>query len=786
VVPSRRAIREEMTRFCGRVPQKTAFANKLANRDGRAIFLIVKISPPLPMVSRPRAESSLFSRVTIASRRWRRWTARLVLGGLLAGGTPGHLGKIWAAESLRVLEADAGGVSAAQEFEQWLRSEFESLVAKRTAAFNQMIQSGAEGRKWQRDRREFFLRQIGGLPERTPLNPRVVGTLQGTGYRVEKIILETRPGFHLTANFYLPETPGPWPGVLVPCGHSHEGKAVGQYQLISRLLARNGMAAICYDPVGQGERYQVLDTAKSHATFEEAPHIKTPHPNARLTCTTEHTLLGISSALLGANVAQFRIWDGMRVIDYLQSRPDILADKIGCTGNSGGGTETAYLMALDDRIGPASPGCYLTSFRRLMETRGPQDGEQNVFAQIAFGMDQADYCILRAPKPTLIGAAVRDATFDFAGTMEVFTEAKRFYSRLGYPDRLDIAAPDAPHGFTLQLREAVTRFMGRWLLGKDLEVREVSALPDVLDDEQLRSISQPDWTAAQLQCTPSGQVLLEPGERSGFAINAQTALALRDSRAARWKALSIGEKRQVIRETTGAEDPEVARVESLGSFSRGRATVHKLALTVAGRVRVPALAFVPPQPKGGATLYLHGSSLAADAAPGGAIDALVREGRIVLAAELRGIGETETGHDKKEFGAGRFGPDNLEIFTAYLMGRSFVGMRTTDILAWMRYGCAAPWLEGQQVSWDLVAEGEATIPALHAAALRPELFRNVRLERCLDSWEEIVRASETHDQWVNVVHGALRHYDLPDLVEMAGGERVKISRPVDAMNRPRP
>lgn len=72
------------------------------------------------------------------------------------------------------------------------------------------------------DQRAFFAEYIGGLPERTPLNPRILGTLEGKGYRIEKTIIETRPQFHLTANLHLPATPPPWPAVLVPCWHSHD------------------------------------------------------------------------------------------------------------------------------------------------------------------------------------------------------------------------------------------------------------------------------------------------------------------------------------------------------------------------------------------------------------------------------------------------------------------------------------------------------------------------------------------------------------------------------------
>jgi dienelactone hydrolase len=670
-----------------------------------------------------------------------------------------------AADNLTVLDPAS---KPADAFENWLLGEFNALCDKRSADFEKMIKSEAACKAWQQERRAFFLDRIGGLPERTPLNPQITGTLQGKGYRVEKIILETRPAFHLTANLYLPETPPPWPAVLVPCGHSHEGKAVGQYQLICMLLARHGMAAMCYDPIGQGERYQMLDLAKERAVFDDAPHVKVPHPNVRLMCTTEHTMTTISSALIGANAAQFRIWDGMRVIDYLQSRKDILADKIGCTGNSGGGTETAYLMSLDDRILAAAPGCYLTTFKKLIETKGPQDGEQNIFGQIAIGMDEADYCIMRAPKPTLICAGTRDVTFDFGGTWELFRDAKRFYSRLGHPDMIDLAAPDAPHGFTLQLREAVTRFMARHLLGKDIVVREVAKLPDSFTDEELRALSEPDWTTEQLLCTPKGQVMLLPGERSVFQINAETAANLKTARES-----GLGPK--TIREAIGAaESISEPKIEALAKIERGSFTIEKLAMKAENAFQLPALLYSPAQPNGHAVLYLHGESMKADAE---AIEQLVKAGNIVLAAELRGIGETETGLRRKAFGAGRFGRDNLEILTAYLMGKSYVGMRCDDVRSW------ALFLKSRSSSVSLTAIDEAAIPALHAAALEGDAFSKITLRRMITSYESLVGADETFDQMVSLIHGVLRHYDLPDLTQLVGKERVVIEDSVDGMGR---
>jgi len=671
-----------------------------------------------------------------------------------------------AAEDLTVLKPAADGTPPEQAFEKWLTREFVAMTERRSEAFEKMIKSEAACKAWQEERKAFFLERIGGLPERTPLNPQVTGTLQGKGYRVEKIILETRPAFHLTGNLYLPDTPPPWPAVLVPCGHSHDGKAAGQYQLICMLLARHGMAAMCYDPIGQGERYQMLDLAKERAVFDDAPHVKVPHPNVRLMCTTEHTMTGISSALIGANAAQFRIWDGMRVIDYLQSRKDIMADKIGCTGNSGGGTETAYLMALDDRILAAGPGCYLTTFRKLIETKGPQDGEQNIFGQIAFGMDEADYCIMRAPKPTLICAGTRDVTFDFGGTWELFRDAKRFYSRIGHHDMIDMAAPDAPHGFTLQLREAVTRFMARHLLGKDIVVREIEKLPDSFDDSQLRELSKPDWTAEQLQCSPKGQVMLLPGERSVFQINAEIAAKLKSARES-----GLGPK--TVREAVGASEtvPE-PKLKVSGKIEREGFSIEKMALSIENAFQVPGLLFVPTKPNGKAILYLHGSSMKADVE---AIESLVKAGNLVLAAELRGIGETETGVRRKSFGAGQFGRDNLEILTAYLMGKSFVGMRTDDVRSWARV------LKAKSSEVSVIAIGEAAIPALHAAALERDAFQTITLRQMIPSWESLVGAEGTFDQAVNMVHGVLRHYDLPDLIQMVGKERVVIEQPVNGM-----
>ena len=133
-------------------------------------------------------------------------------------------------------------------------------------------------------------------------------------------------------------------------------------------------------------------------------------------------MAGIGALLIGRQLASYRIWDGFRALDYLAGRPEIDPARLGCTGNSGGGTMTAYLMALDDRISVAAPSCYITSLERLFATIGPQDAEQNINGQVAAGMEHADFVTMRAPKPTLV---VRRALATFSTSAEAGTRFAR-------------------------------------------------------------------------------------------------------------------------------------------------------------------------------------------------------------------------------------------------------------------------------------------------------------------------------------------------------------------------
>ena len=299
--------------------------------------------------------------------------------------------------------------------------------------------------------RDHIIRALGGLPERTPLNARVVGTLQRDGYRIEKIIFESQPKFFVTANLYLPATgQAPYPGILYPLGHEAGAKANPVWQQMLATLARRGFVALAWDPIGQGERLQFYDEDWGDSKLRAS--------------TTEHTVLGTQCLLIGDDVARYTIWDGMRALDYLLSRKEVDPGRIGCTGNSGGGTHTAYLSALEDRIHVAAPSCYINSWRWLLKTIGPQDAEQNFPHWLRNGLDFPDFLHAFAPKPYLVLSAIRDF-FAIDGARDTFSEAKRVYSAIGAGEKLDMVEADDGHGYTKPRREAAYNWFSRWLKG---------------------------------------------------------------------------------------------------------------------------------------------------------------------------------------------------------------------------------------------------------------------------------------------------------------------------------
>jgi hypothetical protein len=426
-------------------------------------------------------------------------------------------------------------------------------------------------------------------------------------------------------------------------------------------------------------------------------------------------------------------------------------------------------MALDDRIAVAAPSCYLTSFERLLITAGPQDAEQNIFGQIAFGMNHADYMIMRAPKPTLMCTATDDF-FDIEGAWDTFRQAKRIYTRMGFAERVDLIEADEEHGFTVLLRTGVLRWMRRWLLGIDTPAVEPVIVP--LAEDQIR-------------CLPDGEVMNLPGARSVYDFNIDLEKQFAQKRRLFWQNADRDKAVAEVRRITG-----IRPLDKIGGITAGRVatldrngyTIEKLILTPGDHpVALPALLFKPNKPDGRAVLYLHGLGKDIEAGPGGEIVRFVMEGKTVLAVDMAGIGELAPAGKVKWDGL--VDPEWKDCFMAYLLGRPMLTIRAEDILACARLlgGNTA----GNKTSGvDLIAVGKIGPPALHAAALESDLFASVKVRRSLVSWSQVVGQKLNKGQFSNAVHGALEVYDLPNLAGLVGKDKIEITDPVDAMGQP--
>lgn len=623
---------------------------------------------------------------------------------------------------------------------RYLKREAYAALERRMAAYEQ-VKTSEDASAYGARLRKSFLEHLGPLPERTPLNAKVTGQIAGAGYRIEKLIYESQPQHYVTALLFLPTNSPPFPAVLLPSGHTAAGKVENQVNGI--FLAKSGLAALCYDPIGQGERSQILDDQGKQ----------------RFHATDEHSLLDVGSALLGRNTAMYRIWDGMRSVDYLVSRPDITPTKLGVTGCSGGGTLTSYLMALDDRLVCAAPSCYLTSFRRLLDTIGPQDAEQNIPGQIAFGLDHADYVLLHAPKPTLMLAGTHDF-FDIQGTWDTFRQAVRWYTRLGFPERIAIVETDTQHGYPQPQREAVVRWMTRWLLGRDQLIVQPTITP---------------WLEKDLLCTPEGQTLHLPGARSVVDLNVELNQQLAPSRRQLWESADPQPALATVRRVAGirplAELPGPLIITmNMNQLEGGR--LDRLVFEVEPDFALPVLLFHPRKPSGQRYLYVNGEGKQAGMQSGGVLAQLMDAGHTVLAVDVRGTGEL--GLAKPNL----WGGDMRDIFVARLLGKSLVGMRAEDILICARY-LSLMENANKPEKVNLIAVGSIGPAALHAVALERQLFDHLTLISTLPSWTDAVLYPAAPGQAVNVVFGALRYYDLPDLLRLLPADKVRIESPLN-------
>ena len=497
--------------------------------------------------------------------------------------------------------------------------------------------------------KEDFRKAIGynGIV-RTPLNAKAVGVKDYGAFRIEKAMIESAPGEFVPLLVFLPDArkfSPPYAGFVFIPGHSDSGKGAEAYLHTCELGARHGLASVIYDPLGQGERSQ----------------------GAGLRSADEHVRIGAYAALVGETTATYMLRDAVRVLDYLEGRPDIDRARLGACGNSGGGTLSAFFMVAEDRIRAATPSCYLSSVREQRLACGPQDSEQNFFDEPSWGFNHAAL-ILSAGCPVLINAAVEDY-FQIGGSRATYKVVKDVAAKVGLPDDW-YALSEAPgkHGMSKVHREQAIRFLLRHLKGETVDVAETETT---------------DFPKADITVTPDGEVSHLAGFRPVYA-------DIEDKFVAQGVSVEQAAKNAqplVLKELGGADCKEVLATLK-GDFGKGKRVV----LRIGGAAEAG---------EASATLFAEGS-------------------RYVPRPLRRGHWNPKTRKSSFSYYERRR-DDEVVAVDLYIAGRSLVALRAAELLT-----LAAEIKRRTGLAPALVAKGRFVTVAKFAQAADPGAFSEVK------------------------------------------------------------
>ncbi|HEV3060531.1 MAG TPA: acetylxylan esterase [Vicinamibacterales bacterium] len=605
-------------------------------------------------------------------------------------------------------------------------------------------------------------KMLGGPHERTPLNARVTGILERSGYRIEKLTFESRPRLYVTANLYVPVGTGRRPAILGPLGHSANGKAWPSYQRLFVNLARKGYVVLAYDPFGQGERIEYPG----------------PHPGQSAIGdggTAEHEYAGRRLILLGANFSLFRVWDGIRGIDYLLTRAEVDPERIGCCGQSGGGTLTQFLSALDSRISVAvvSEGNTENLAQDNVEPPGSaDDAEQNIVPALARGIDRADLLYAFAPKPLLMTVTLHDAGHTYSpeyvtNSLDFLDEYKRVYGLFRAGDRVSLQATTVQHGYVYEMRRATYAWFNRWFEMKDAD-----------DNETSQAVEQ----ESTLYVTPSGFVRTSLHGETALSLTRQMAEAIRAPTPLAPNHVP-GRIRTVLGIDDSRRDPLAGRVAA--TITRQGYRAEQFEFTSEREIRTPGWLLTPDdlQPLTPTLLYIgEAAAWAAVVEDSLAVRLCVDEHCRVAVIDVRGRGDCAIAYPRR----GRFYfPDRIldESYLTWftlMLGKPLLGGQIYDTLRALDYLRSRPGV-GDKVS--LIGDGPHGLIALYAAALDPRTA-GVALRHTVTDYRSLAVAERYNQPFGVYAYGVVREFDLPDVARAVGPRPVLLLDAVTALGEP--
>ena len=604
---------------------------------------------------------------------------------------------------------------------------------------------------WQHRKEEIKARLqevIGPFPEKTPLNAVVTGKLKGDGFTVEKIIYESMPGYKVTTALFLPKGKKKnLPAIIYCSGHTVNGFRSDTYQHIIINLVKKGFAVLAFDPVGQGERLQYFDEKIGKSKFG---------------ATHEHSYPGAQLFINGSSAARYFIWDGIRSVDYLLTRKDIDPERIGITGRSGGGTQSAYIAAFDNRIKASAPECYITSLEYLWKSRGPQDAEQNIPYSIANGLDFADLLVAHAPKPAMMITTTRDF-FSIQGARETYTEVKKAYESMGKGDNFSMAEDDDVHTSTRKNREAMYAFFRKHLNN-----------PGPVEDEDVEIFKD-----EELYSTATGQLATSAGSKFLFDINmelAKTGLtALEASRKS--PESHIAKVKNDVKRISGYEETAVrGKPVFSGQYVFNDYSMEKYLIELPRDRVLPVLLFRPKSPGDKVVLYLDDVDPETETIfqrPA----KLAARGITVIVPSLPGFGELGPGYLRGDAYIDHTSYN--QWFAGIVTGKSTMAIHAEAIGTIMNTMEDIAGLSSKKIYGMSVGPFNSSL--LHAAVTAMD-FEGFLFIDPMAPFADIVTHRDYLPKFITfTVAGSVGHYDLPDIAMALVPRRIMICNAKDQM-----
>ncbi|MBS1828379.1 MAG: acetylxylan esterase [Acidobacteria bacterium] len=573
-----------------------------------------------------------------------------------------------------------------------------------------------------------ILQSLGGLPDyKGPLNAKITGRIEADGYVIEKVLYESLPGYFVTANLYRPSRPGRYPGVLFQAGHTQEGKA--EPQRLAANLALKGFVSLAFDPVGQGEREQTYD-----------PQLKAP---AAGWSVNEHIHLGAQAGLIGEGLARYFLHDAIRSLDYLSTRPEVDPQRLAAAGCSGGGALTTFLGALDGRLKAVIPSCFPVSYRLLFSGANPHS-EMTMPMQLALGLDTADFVELSAPTPWQLHATEEDYFTPPAAKM-VHEEASRWFRLHGAEDRVELIIGPGGHGTPLMSREAMYRWLIRWLKDGQGDWHELPVKT---------------YANHELLVTKTGRVEDLPGSRKLHQI-------LLEALRARRKPGTLPELATELRRLGIESDGSAPKATVIEESTTNGLLRQRMSYESEPGIEIEATLFIPlGTGRKPAVLLLNGQlsqSLA---------ERTARQGRVVLVMDPRRSTVVDTRRP--------FVGDWLSNTRADEIGVSLPARRAYDILRSVDLLCARSDVDSS--SLRAAAQGVKGFWLLLAAAADKRIG-GIWLDRAPYTFVEALENTLNTALSDAAIHGFLLRWDIGDLAKLIAPRRILWTDPANWMGR---